>query len=225
VEDYLSEKEQWEWVKAQIRENGPAVILAIVIAMGAVVGWRWWQGRQDAARLQAGAKYMQMVSALERDDRSQALVLLGELEREYAGSPYTDQARLLAARVYVDGGELDRAASELSAVVDHSKDKDLAQVARLRLARLESSQSKPDSAVATLGDAGAAGAFAAGYHEVLGDAYYAKGDKAAALTEYRAAQQAGAGAESELLGLKVADLATDQPAAAAAVKPAPAPAK
>src|SRR5579864_906032 len=182
--------------------------------MGAVLGWRWWQGHQDTARLEAGAKYMQMVSALERDDRSQALVRLGELEREYAGSPYTDQARLLAARVYVDGGELDRAASELSEVVEHSKDKDLAKVARLRLARLQISQGKPDSAVATLGDASAAGAFAARYHEALGDAQYAKGDKAAALKEYRAAQEAGSGGDSELLGLKVADLATEQPAVA-----------
>jgi len=225
VEDYLSEKEQWEWVKAQIRENGPAVILAIVIAMAAVFGWRWWQGHQDVARLQAGAKYMQMVSALERDDRSQALVLLGELERDYARSPYTDQARMLAARVYVDGGELDKASSELTEVAEHSKDQDLARVARLRLARLEISQGKPDSAVATLGDAGGAGAFAARYHEVLGDAYFAKGDRAAALKEYRAAQAAGAGGDGELLGLKVADLAADQPAAATAVKPVPAPAK
>lgn len=225
MEDYLSEKEQWEWVKAQIRENGPAVILAIVIAMGAVFAWRWWQGHRDGERLQAGAKYMQMVSALERDDRSQALVLLGELEREHATSPYTDQARLLATRVYVDGGELDRAASELSEVVEHSKDKDLATVARLRLARLQISQGKPDSAVALLGDANAAGAFAARYHEVLGDAHYAKGDKAAALREYRAAQEAGAGGDSEVLGLKVADLASDQSAATPAVKPAQAPAQ
>jgi len=84
--------------------------------VGAVSGWRWWQGHLDAGRLEAGAKYMQMVHALERGERSQAMVLLGELEREHAGSPYTDQARLLAARLYVDSGELDKAAEPFERV-------------------------------------------------------------------------------------------------------------
>jgi len=225
VEDYLSEKEQWEWVKAQVRENGVAVLAAIVIALAAVFGWRWWQGRVDGGRLEAGAKYMGMVQSLERDDRSQALVYLGELEREHAGSAYTDQARLLAARVYVDNSQLDKAAEELSQVSEHSKDRDLAQIARLRLARVQVSQGKPDNALATLGEASGAGAFAARYHEVRGDALYAKGDKAAALGEYRSAQAADAGTDAGLLSLKVADLAAAAQAAAPAAKAAPVPGK
>ncbi|HEY0768686.1 MAG TPA: tetratricopeptide repeat protein [Steroidobacteraceae bacterium] len=212
MEEYLSEKERWEWVKAQVRESGPAVILAIALAGAGLFGWRWWQAHLDAGRLEAGAKYTQMVQALERGDRSRALVLLGELEREHAASPYTDQARLMAARVYVDGGELDRAAGELGTVAGHSKDRELALVARLRLARVQIAQGKADGALATL-NAVEPGAFSARFHEVRGDAYYAKGDKAAALKEYRSAP---AGAGDSLLGLKIADLA----AAAAAVAPA-----
>jgi predicted negative regulator of RcsB-dependent stress response len=221
VEDYLSEKEQWEWVKAQVRENGPAVILAVAVALAAVFGWRWWQGHQDARQLAAGGKYTHMVQALERGDQTQALVLLGDLERDYGGSPYTDQAKLLAARVYVDEDQLDRAAAELSGVVEHSKDQDLALVARLRLARVQIAQGKADSALATLATAPATGAFAARYHEVRGDAYYAKGDKTAALNEYRSAQTAE-GTDAALLGLKIADLDAGARPAAAAAKPAPA---
>jgi predicted negative regulator of RcsB-dependent stress response len=219
VDDYLSEKEQWEWLKAQVRENAPAALLAILLVTAAVFGWRWWQSHQDARQLQAGAKYMQMVQSLERGDRTQSLVLLGELERDYSGSPYADQARLLAARMYVDEAQLDHAASELALVAEHSKDQELARVARLRLARVQVAQGKPDTALATLGDS-APGAFAARYHEVRGDAYYAKGDKAAALSEYRSAQTAGAeGTDNALLRLKIADLgggaSTAAPSAAA----------
>ena len=231
MDDYLSEKEQWEWLKAQVRENAPAALLAIVVVAAGVFGWRWWQSHQDARHVEAGGKYMQMVQSLERDDRTQALVLLGELERDYAGSPYTDQARLLAARMYVDEAQLDHAASELSSVAEHSKDRDLALVARLRLARVQIAQGKPDSALATLGTIAEAGAFAARYHEVRGDAYYAKGDKAAALSAYRGAQSAGAeGTDTALLRLKIADLengaapAAPPAAANSPVAPAGAPA-
>ncbi len=222
MEDYLSEKEQWEWVKAQVRENGPAVILAVVVVLGGLAGWRWWQQHQDSARLEAGSRYMQMVQALEKADHTQALVLLGQLERESPGSPYTDQAKLLAARVYVDDGDLERAARELSAVADHSKDRELAVVARLRLARVQIAQGHADAALDTLKGADA-GAFQARYHEVRGDAYYAKGDKAAALNEYRSAQGSASAGNTPLLDLKIADLAAVAPAsarAAAAAGPA-----
>ena len=223
MDDYLSEKEQWEWVKAQVRENAPAVLLAIVLGVGVIYGWRWWQGHQDARQLEAGAKYMQMVRSLEGADRSQSLVLLGELERDYASSPYSDQARLLAARMYVDEAQLDHAASELSAVAEHTKDHDLALVARERLARVQIAQGKPDAALATLGAVADPGAFAGRYHEVRGDAYYAKGDKAAALSEYRSAQGARAeGGDSPLLQLKMADLDNGAKAApTTATAPAP----
>ena len=225
MDDYLSEKEQWEWVKARARENAPAVLLAIVLGVGVIFGWRWWQGHQDAHDLAAGAKYMQMLQSLDRGDRTQALVVLGELERDYGSSPYADQARLLAARVHVDEAQLDNAASELATVAEHSKDHQLTLVARERLARVQIAQGKPDSALATLGSVADPGAFAARYHEVRGDAYYTKGDKAAALGEYRSAQSAGAeGGDSALLQLKIADLDSGAPKAAptaAATTPTP----
>jgi predicted negative regulator of RcsB-dependent stress response len=226
VDDYLSEKEQWEWLKAQVRVNAPAALLAIGVFAAGFFGLRWWHEHQDARQLAAGGKYMQMVQSLERGDRTQALVLLGELERDYAGSAYTDQARLLAARVYVDEAQLDHAASELATVAEHSKDHDLALIARLRLARVQIAQGKPDTALATLGSAIDAGAFAARYHEVRGDAWYTKGDKAAALTEYRSAQSAGLeGTDTALLQLKIADLeSAAPPAAPAAAANTPAPA-
>jgi predicted negative regulator of RcsB-dependent stress response len=225
VEDYLSEKERWEWVRAQVRENAPAVILAAVLVLGSLAGWRWWQDRQDAARLAAGSRYMSMVEAIDHGDRAQAMRLLGELERDHAGSAYTDQAKMLAARVYMDGGELDKAATELSTVAAQSKDHNLASVARLRLARVQIAQGKPDAALATLG-ATDSSAFAGRSHEIRGDAYFARGSTGEALSEYRAAKAASASTANPLLDLKIADLSGGETAAAAAAAvAAPPPAK
>jgi len=224
VEDYLSEKEQWEWVKGQVRSSGPWAIAAVVLVFAGVAGWRWWQEHQDASRLQANARLMQMLQSLEHGDRTQALSVLGQLERDDPGSPYTDQAKLIAARVYVDTGELDKAASELEAVAQHSRDRELAVIARQRLARVQIAQGKPDAALETLKGTDA-GSFVARYHEVRGDAYYAKGDKAAALSEYRSAQGAPHDESNSVFTLKIAELAGDAPASAQNATAAAVPAK
>ena len=224
MEEYLSDKEQWEQVKIWLRENGLWIIAGIAVGGAALGGWRWYQDRLDSVGAQASAKYSQILQAIDRNDRSQTFLLLGELERDYAASPYVDQAKLMAARVYVDSGELDKALSELKAVAEHTKDADLALVARLRLARVEIAQNKPDAALATLNGL-TPGAFEARYHEILGDAYYAKGDKPNALKEYLKAKVGDfAGAPGSELDLKISDLSADNPPPVAQATTTPPPA-
>lgn len=223
MSEYLSEKEQWEQIRTWVRENGLWVVAGVALAAAGLQGWRWWQGHLDERGTRASAAYTRMIDALEKGDRTQAFVRLGELERDYPSSPYADQGKLLAARVYVEGKELDKAARELETVMKTSRDHELALVARMRLARVEIAEGKPDEALTTL-NAVEPGAFAARYHEVRGDAWYAKGDKAAALREYRSAAGNPDLGDAALLDLKIADLAADAPPVAAATAPAPTPA-
>ena len=226
MSEYLSDKEQWEQIRTWVRDNGLWVVAGVALAAAGLQGWRWWQAHLDARGVAASTAYTRMIEALEKGDRTQAFVVLGGLERDNPSSPYTDQAKLIAARIYVEGNELDKAAHELGTVMQNSKDRELALLARMRLARVEIAQGKPDQAVATLGAADP-GAFAARYHEVRGDAYYAKGDRTGALKEYRAAAGAPELGDAALLDLKIADLAADSPPAAAvpATSAAAAPAK
>jgi predicted negative regulator of RcsB-dependent stress response len=69
--------------------------------------------------------------------------------------------------------------------MNDSKDSELRHVARLRLARVQIDQGKPDDAISTLA-AAEPGRFAVRYHEVRGDALYAKNDAAGAVREYQA---------------------------------------
>jgi predicted negative regulator of RcsB-dependent stress response len=224
VEEYLSEKEQWEQIKGWLRENGLWIVAGVVVGAAGLGGWHWYQDHEDSLGAQASAKYTQVGDAFAKGDRTSAFVLLGELERDYPSSPYVDQAKLLAARVYVDGGDLDKAANELQAVTDHSKDTELSLLARLRLARVQIAQKKPDLALTTLNGM-KTGAFEPRYHEVLGDAYYAKGDKTNALKEYLSAKVGDLSASSldtQGLDLKIDDLTAENPHAMAQVALPPA---
>ncbi len=117
-----------------------------------------------------------------------AKTLSAELERDFPDSPYVDQAHLFDARMAVERERSRRRPTRCSAASwSRSKDEELALVARLRLARVQLAQNKPDDALATL-NGGKAGAFEARFHDARGDVLFAKGDKAGALKEYEAAR-------------------------------------
>jgi predicted negative regulator of RcsB-dependent stress response len=211
VDDYLlSEREQWEALKRWLRENGPAIVAGVAVAALGLAGYRWWQARENGADLAAGALYVQMENAFAQGNSTRAFILLGDLERQYPSSPYADQARLASARAFVEDDELARAADELRGVMEHSPDSILRLIARLRLARVQIAQHQAADALATMNGADP-GALAPQYAEARGDAYYAMGDKAAALAQYRQAQAGEADGETdaELLDLKISDLAAD----------------
>lgn len=210
MDDYLSEKEQWEQLKGWLRANGPWIIAGIAFGALLLAGYRWWEARTDRLALEAGAKYQQLLEALDRGDKTRAQTLTADLERDYASSPYVDQAHLVAARVAVEAGQLDKAADMLKSVMEKTKDGQLALIARLRLARVQLARNKPDEALATL-NAVDAGAFKPRYQEARGDVLFAKGDKAGALKEYRAAREGAVSqsVDAQTLDLKIDDLLAD----------------
>jgi predicted negative regulator of RcsB-dependent stress response len=211
AEEFLTDDEQLEHVKRIAAEYGPWTIGAVVLGLAFVTGYRYYQGHQDQRALAAAAQFEGMASAVQRNDQTKARQIADGLSKEFPGSPYTDQAELALAGLYVDQGEDANAIAPLTAVMDHSKDGELKRVARLRLARVMIDQDKPDEALSLL--SGDPGAFAARYHDVRGDAYLAKKD------QHKAAL-AGAdsgGMDAALLTLKIADLGLPPEAASAAI--------
>jgi predicted negative regulator of RcsB-dependent stress response len=213
VEDYLTEREQWERLVGWIKANGPWIIGGIALGAAVLVGWRWWEARQNDTAVRAAEQYQAVLEAFDKGDRTHGMALIAQLKEQHGSSPYADQADLIAARMFVESNELDKATERLRRVMNESDDRELALVARLRLARVQLAQNKPDDALATLNPADA-GAFAPRYHEVRGDAYFAKGDKAAALREYEEARKNASleVMDTQLLDLKIKDLSGGQPA-------------
>jgi predicted negative regulator of RcsB-dependent stress response len=140
-------------------------------------------------------------------DAAKARQVADQLIQDYPSSPYADQAKLVLARIDVDAGQDANAVEPLTAVMNSSKDTELRQIARLRLARVLIDQGKPDDAIKLLSEA-TPGSFAGRYHEVHADALYAKKDTAAAITEYKAALDAAdaGGVDAAMVEMKLADL-------------------
>lgn len=212
MEDYLTETDQWEAVKRWLRENGAWMVAGVIIGVAGLFGYRWWEERQAERAHMAQARYADVLAALTRNDKTRATELADELQRDFAGTPYSDQAQLVMARSHVEGRELDAAIRRLRDVMDHSKDEALQLVARERLARVQLAQDRPDEALATLA-AGSPGAFAPRFEELRGDALLRKGDTVGAIAAYRAALASTEPGVVDLgqLQLKLNDLGAGEP--------------
>ncbi len=206
MEEYLSEKEQWERLLAGLREQAPWMLAAAAIVAAAFGGWHYWQVRVESHSLAAAARYNQALEAFSRNDLTDGMKIADDLVRNFGGTAYGDQADLAAARVQAENQQLDQAAARLTHVLQNTADHGLALIARLRLARVQLAQGKPDEAIKTV-DAVEPGAFEARYAELRGDALLAKGDREGALKQYRSARAGGGETvDTGLLNLKINEL-------------------
>jgi predicted negative regulator of RcsB-dependent stress response len=210
AEDYLTDDEQLEALKRVFIEYAPWIIAGIALGVGGWFGYGYYRTHQNDRALQAAAQFTAMTDALQVNNPQKSRQLADGLIKDFPNSPYADQAQLTLARIDIDGGQSADAVASLTHVMNDSKDGELKQIARLRLARVLIDQGKPDEAITLLAE-GTPGNFAAGYHEVRGDALNAKKDIAGAIAEYNAALSAG-GSDNVLLQLKIADLASNQKA-------------
>jgi predicted negative regulator of RcsB-dependent stress response len=207
AEDLLTDDEQWEAIKLFLRENALWLLAGVALALAIVYGMRFYQGHRAAQEMNAAAQFDLLTAAVDADDRAGARRTALSLLQTYPASPYADQAELMLARLSVDEGQDVNAITELTHVMNDSKDTQLRHIARLRLARVLIDQGKPDDAISTLA-AAPPGKFEAHYQEVRGDALYAKKDTSGALREYRAALEGSdeQSPDTAMLELKIADL-------------------
>lgn len=204
---HIDDEEQLENLRQWWKENWVALAAGLGIGIGAIGGWegykRWHEGRAETA----SQMYEDMKKALAASKLDEAGQIVERLNADYAGTPYAAAASLRSAQAAVERGDLEGAAASLSWVIENADDEGLAQLARLRKARVLFAQNKHDEALATL--SGEAGSFASLYEELRGDVLLAKGDRPAARSAYEKALSAAdeTAANRSLLEQKLDDLA------------------
>lgn len=170
MDQLLSEKEQLEALRAWWHDNGRFIISGILLGIALLVGWHYWQNREEQADLQASALFEALATQVGEVEVEAAAATAANLYENYGATVYASQARLAMAKLYMDVGRDQDAAEELKALLAEDDDPELQMVARLRLARILIYQDKPEEAV-ELVQGYRDSAFASRYFEVLGDAY------------------------------------------------------
>lgn len=200
MEEYLSERQQVEQLKAWVKENAAWAIGGLVIGFALLFGVKQWNAYTER-KAQGGAdQYQSMLQALSRNDTAGADKIDKTLHDEFGRTPYGDLADLAYVRFDVEGGRLEAAATRLQSVLTSTRDTELAVVARMRLARVQASLGKYDDALKTLGDnKGPA------FDDLRGDVLFQKGDRAAAVTAWNAvlALPEQRGVDRQIIELKI----------------------
>jgi len=197
MDDLLNEHEQSERVRTWLQKNAAGLIGGVVLGLGLVGGWQWWQKQQLAGRVEASQQYdkaIKTIAANPADAAKQVAALKDQ-------GPYAALAGLQLAKAQVEANQRDAAITTLRNI--KNPDAGLAEVINQRLARLLIDASKPADALKLLGNADSADML-----EVRGDALAALGQREAARDTYnKALSKVDVGSpRRRLLELKLTDV-------------------
>ncbi|KWE59749.1 hypothetical protein WL76_05140 [Burkholderia ubonensis] len=147
---YHDEQESIESLKAWWARWGNLttwIVLAALVVAAGFNGWNFWQRRQAA---QASGLYEQVQKAAASNDKATMARAAADMEDKYSGTPYAQMTALAAAKVLYAAGDAAGAKTQLQWAVDHAKDDEYKQIAKLRLASLLLDEKAYDAGLALL---------------------------------------------------------------------------
>ncbi|MGO2341741.1 YfgM family protein [Vibrio litoralis] len=197
------EEQQVEAIKDWWHANGKAVIIGVVVGIGGIVGWRYYQDTQTTAQETASHGYTAIVSNIEAkgiDAAASAQEFIDNNDK----TAYAVLTALQLAKVQIGADKLDDALTQLKWAQANTKDETLTPIIAYRTARVLAAQGEYDNAIKTVSDVKSE-AWKARNQELMGDIYLLKGDKDAAVKAYTQAQQDGS--TNQALQIKLDDLA------------------
>lgn len=148
MEVYSNENEQVDALKNFFAQNGKALVVGVVLGVGALLGWRYWSHHQDSGSREVSASYQQVTSALDAS-KPASLDAVAKFASENSNT-YGALASLDLAKRYIDNNQLDKAVQQLQSGLKSTKDANLQAVLNLRLARIQLQQKQPDAVLKPL---------------------------------------------------------------------------
>ena len=212
---FLTPEEQDERARQWLKDNGPALIVGVVLGIGAIFGWDYYKTSQLEKAEAASTLYAAAVEQVSSSELADVSTKVDELKANYATTPYASKAALIKARQLAQS-DLDAAFAELQWVIDNAKESGLVHTARVRQAKIRLEQGD-FTAAKQLASHQPTEAFTSHYSEVLGDIAVEQGEYIAARAYYQAAVDGlveGQSAYAQVLSLKLERLPEAESASA-----------
>lgn len=194
MSDHLTDEEQVEKVKAWLKENGMSIVAGVVIGLGGIFGWQFWDSYQVNRAAEGAEAYDRFVQTAEQSEPDATADALAGLDAGFANTAYSRFASLELAQQQAETGDLDGAMATLEKTRAGISDTAMQSVIDLRLARLLVSRGKLDEA-GTIIDRLGSGAFAAEAASLRGQIAYMQGNTEDARTALEEARALGASDE------------------------------
>ena len=209
MEIYETEEEQLDAVKRWWKENGQSTIIGLVLGVAVILGWNYWQDHKKAQTEQASALYGQLIVAVGADKKDSAEKLAERIQSEYPKTEYAAYSSLLLAKLKVQQGDIPKAQALLKSIAAGT-DKELSNVAKIRLVRLMLASGEYEQGLQLINDVDPAtsSSFSGNYDELVGDLYVALDRLDQARTAYQKALENGY--KSPLLQFKIDDLTSPE---------------
>tara|TARA_B100000900_G_scaffold369868_1_gene348014 strand:+ start:292 stop:1020 length:729 start_codon:yes stop_codon:yes gene_type:complete len=199
VSDYLSDEEQAARLRSWWVANGINVLVIGVVALGGFLGYRYYD---DSAQQSAEASTAALAEYQEADTAERE-ALGDELAEQFPGTAQHALVLLRRAALAAEESRLGDAAQALEAAIEVADDALIADLARIRLARVLQGLNRSEDALATLVKVKNVG-YRSWALEVRGDIHMAANNVAQAHESYTAALEALAeGEERPILTVKL----------------------
>jgi len=146
----LEEQEQLEQLKAFWKRYGNLITWLLTLALAAYAGWNGWNYWQREQAVKAAAMFDELDRAAQAGEADKAGQIFADMKERFAGTTYTAQGALLAAKAQADKGQADKARASLAWAAESAGEPEYRDIARLRLAGLQLDAKQFDEAAKTL---------------------------------------------------------------------------
>lgn len=208
MDEFLSEKEQIQYIREWWQENRSYILTALIIVIGGITGNNAWKSSIIEKQLSASSLYESLAVEISENNLEAGEIITDEISEDYSDTVYYEKAKLAMAYFYMSQSRDEDAANSLRSILSKSSDSELSLIAEMRLAKIMLYQKKYQEVIDMLkGNTGHA--FETKYSELLGDAYFGLEEFDKAEFAYMAALQNTNQAQivdASLIQMKINDL-------------------
>ena len=200
----IEEEQEINQLKDWWKENGKTIIVAFILGVGGMFGWRYWQAHQAEQIAQASAQYDALIYSAQQDEQAKK-ENIEQFVQANSKTAYAVFALLDEAKKATEKQDFAAAEVNLNQALTQSQDEVLTSIVALRLSAVQFQLGQLDNALTSLNQVKGE-SFNARKAILTGDIQVAKGDKVAAKNSFEQAQQSGSQLEQQMAKMKLNNL-------------------